>query len=272
MVKLICIDVDGTLVDDNKKILEITKRSIIRAQEMGIKICIASGRPDFGVNKYIKELDLIKYGGYLISYNGGKLKDLKDGKILFEKNINRDLVREVLQYVKGTELDLFLYGDNILYTTGENSYSFEYSKKAAEDKISIVKDLHDSFYEDTPKVLLAQRNDIIMKYKKEIDDRFNKYLHHTFSDDFYYELMPKGINKGATIKILMDYLNLESKDIMAFGDGANDLEMIRLSGIGVAMGNGNPILKKEATYICKTNNEDGLGIFLEDYLLKKLEN
>ena len=270
MIKLICLDIDGTLLNDEKEISPVTKNALLKVQDKGIKLALSTGRADYGVLEYIDELKLNEYGGYIISFNGGIIEKVENGnkEILFEKNIDKNLVREVLQYVKNTELSLYLYGKDILYTTSENSYAFDYSKKSANGKVEIIDNLHDVFFMDTPKILLSGENKTIHKYKDEIDKKFSDRLNHTFSDVFYYELMPKNVNKGAGVKYLINYLGINKDEVLAFGDGENDIEMIKEVGYGIAMENAGENLKKIADYICESNNNDGVGKYIEKYVLK----
>lgn len=267
MIKLITIDVDGTLVNNQKVITKRTREALLKAQEKGITVTIATGRPEYGIDQYVDVLKLKEYEGFVCTYNGGKIIDCKTKEVVSNKLIDEDLVTKVLQKLKTLPVSTYVYGEDVLYTTGKDAYKYDYSDKAASGSIEIDPNLNDNFNSKTNKILISAPHEVLLKYVDILNEDFKDKLSLTFSDPFYYEFMPKNVNKGYGITKLMNHLNIEKDEVLAFGDALNDKEMIEVAGIGVAMKNRDKNLIKVSDYVTLSNEEDGIAYYLEKYVL-----
>ena len=114
MIKLITIDVDGTLVNNQKVITKRTREALLKAQEKGITVTIATGRPEYGIDQYVDVLKLKEYEGFVCTYNGGKIIDCKTKEVVSNKLIDEDLVTKVLQKLKTLPVSTYVYGEDVL--------------------------------------------------------------------------------------------------------------------------------------------------------------
>ena len=265
--KLLFLDLDGTLTNSKKEITPFTKQTLIEAQRKGLRIILASGRPTYGIMPLAETLELEKYHGYIMAFNGGKIIDCHKKEVIYKQSLPDDIVPILYQRAKEAGAAILSYkGPKILSESPENKY-VQY--EAFLNKMEI--ETTDQFLRDLPlpadKCLTVGEPDLLVwleeELKKEIGERINIYR----SEAFFLELVPKGIDKAASIKRLLDLLKVNREEVIAMGDGFNDLSMIQYAGLGVAMTNAQPAVKEEADVITLHNNdEDGVAHFLLEEL------
>ncbi len=278
--KVLVFDLDGTLTNSEKKITPKTKDAILRASEKGLKIVLASGRPTEGVYYIAKELGLFGKDAYILSYNGGKIISTLDEKVIVSKDIDSKYFEQIKKEMEKYSLDIMSYIDGEVVTN--NALNEFVGVESFITKIP-VKELNDFWAEVKPclpkfifvydnKHKKANRKDSI--YKKEYDtmketdylgfvesfikEKFEGELEVYRSEPFFLEILPKDIDKAKSLYKLCEILNISSKEMMAFGDGYNDISMVKFAGMGVAMGNAVDEVKKVANYITDDNNSDGI--------------
>ena len=266
-MKLIALDVDGTLVDDDKKISPRTKHALIEAMKAGHKVCIASGRSFYGTEYYAKELEFDKYGGILSNFNGAKITEYGSNKVLFDHLLDLDLVKEVLAFIKPLNISYMIYHGDHIYIEDINTYSLEEAMRFNKIGYILDEDLAENIDFRPNNILFAADPDKIKADADLIYEKFKDRGYLTYSGPHYYELMPTGITKGTSILEIADYFGIDHKDTIAFGDQMNDQDMIIKAGVGVAMGNATEDLKREADYVTLTNNEDGVADYIERFIL-----
>lgn len=276
MRKIIFLDVDGTLLNTDKKLTEKTKNALIKAQKLGHRVVIASGRPTSGLYDLAKELEMEKYNGLLISFNGAKVTECKTDKVLYNKTISINDCRTVLNHLKKFNVKPMIVKDNYLYVNNvfDNSITvdgrtfnvIEYESRACKFLLCEKEDL--ASFVDYPlnKILIAGEPKYLIANYKDIMEPFKDTLSCMFTASFFFEFTAKGIDKGNAIKEVILPLGYKKEDIISFGDGENDISMIEQSGIGIAMGNAVDKLKEKADYITLSNDEDGIALALDKYL------
>lgn len=260
--KLIALDLDGTLKNSKNKITPKTKKALIQAQKLGMKIVLASGRPTPGLRHEAEELELEKYGGYILSFNGARVVDVKTGETVYEQTLTIDEAKKAYARSKEYQLSCMTYKNDIIVTEDiDDQYV------CIEAQINdIEKKKVDSFVEclENPihKVLLTGEPDYVGSIENEFKAPFGDTLSIYRSAPFFIEVMAQGIDKAASLDRLVKSLGICQEEVIAFGDGYNDLSMIEYAGLGVAMENAVDGVKERADVITKSHNEDGIAYML----------
>lgn len=277
-LKAIVMDIDGTLVSSQKKITTKTKEALINAQKNGIKVILASGRPTRGMYGYAKELELEKYEGFLVSYNGAVVTDCKTNEILFNQTLSVKDGQDILNHLKKFDVIPMLYKDEYMYVSNvyknmidlpDGPYNIvEYEARGCDFLICEKANLA-AFANFPMNKILVAGNPLYLKEKvEEMYAPFTEKVSCVFSAPFYLEFTDKGIDKAKALSTVLPPLGIESVDVISFGDGQNDLSIIEYAGMGVAMGNAVEELKNIANHITLSNDEDGIAVALEKFLYK----
>lgn len=269
MKKLIVVDVDGTLVNDDKIITPKTKNALISAIKAGHEVMIASGRSVYGLREQAKALEFDKFGGVLSAFNGGQLYDYKEGKILIDHPIERNLAKEIIDFSKILDLELMVYDGEYIITDKPDTYYVNRDSKIVNMEIKVVENLGENMDFATNKFMFAQDPDKISEPAKLLFEKFGDRTEQVRSTRFYYELMPLGLSKGTSIIEACKIFGIDRKDVIVFGDEMNDMSMFEVAGISVAMANAVDPIKKAADFVTKSNNEDGIAYYLENFVLNK---
>jgi Cof subfamily protein (haloacid dehalogenase superfamily) len=257
--KIVFLDIDGTLVNSEKKITKATKESLMRIQKAGVKLAIASGRPSKGVIPYAQELELEKYAGYILPFNGGNIINYSTKEVVYSNTLSMDVVKKAYDLSKEYGVELITYkGDTILSETDDNPYLLIEStiNKMDVEKVECV---YDAITESPVKCLLLGDGDYLAGIENEIKEKIGNDANVFRSEPFFMEIVPQGIDKAAAIEALIGTLGIRQEETVAFGDGYNDVSMIQYAGLGVAMSNGCDRIKEVADYIAPDNNSDGIA-------------
>ena len=204
--------------------------------------------------------------GLVLCYNGAKVVNYKDKSVLFEKPMAENHVKELIKIADENKVHINLYQDNIWYVDDPESYETKfYSEKCG---ITPVEKSHDSFESYLmPKVVFIGEHEKLVGIQEEIKKRIGDEIHIAFSSDTFLEAMNKDVNKGITLKWILDHFGISTDECAAFGDAENDLDMIVYAGMGVAMANGFEEVKEAANYITDSNEEDGVAKAIEKFVL-----
>lgn len=267
--KMLVLDLDGTLTNSEKEITPKTKAALRGLQERNIPIVLASGRPTPGVLPVAKELEMEKYGGYLLSYNGGRIMDCKTGTVLYEKTLPPEKIPQISRFAKENGVTVLSYeGDCLITEDPEDQYV---QLEAAINGIPVKKVENFSQYVQFPvvKCLVVGDGDKLTvleeRAKKEIGEKLNIYR----SEPYFLETMPEQIDKAFCLGKLLELTGIRREEIVACGDGFNDLSMIRFAGLGVAMENAQAVVKEAADHITLSNDEDGIAAVIEKFFLRE---
>lgn len=265
--KVLAFDIDGTLTNSQKQIDNSTRESILKAAEQGCTIAIATGRPPHGVKDYAEELNFDKINGYVICLNGGLVMSWADKKIIQEKKIPVEYNSMICDLAKENNVTLLTYeGEDVITEEPENEY-VQFETRINKIKARHVDDLKSYINFTVPKFLMVGDGDVMAEVEKKVkpllDDKLDVYR----SEPFFLEILPKGINKANALEKLLEEVGALREELMAFGDGYNDISMIEYAGMGVAMANGNDIIKEKADYVAPSNDEGGIAHTLEKFVL-----
>jgi len=267
--KMIVLDLDGTLTNNKKEITPRTKEALMKAQAKGVKIVLASGRPTYGIMPLAEELELKKNGGFILAFNGGKIIDCSDCRTIFEQKLDETLVPLLYHAAKEAGMQILTYqGEGIAATDEKDKYVQE---EARINKMPVEE--YDDFLQQlvypVNKCLIvgdpAPLHQLEIKLKKELEGRMDVYR----SADYFLECVPLGIDKARSLDRLIITLGITKEEVIACGDGYNDLSMINFSGLGVAMSNAADDIKAQADYVTLSNEEDGIAHVVDKFILSE---
>lgn len=263
--RMIALDLDGTLNNDNKEISDRTRDALIAVQKQGVIVALASGRPAPGLKRESDILELEKYNGILLSYNGGKVVDAATKKVLYEKCVPKELAKRLLKHIEAFPVTPLVDDGIDYYATSREAFMLEFECRLNNLGAKIVENVADSINFNPAKVLIAAPNEFLMPVVDQIKEPFRTEFSFFHSSSYFLEATMKGINKGSSLQNVCDNLGIRREEVIAFGDEQNDLKMIEFAGLGVAMGNASDKLKAVADEVTLTNNEDGIAHIIEKY-------
>jgi len=270
------MDVDGTLVNSEKKITSKTKEALIKAQEIGIKVILASGRPTPGLLSLGKELQLDKHHGLFVSYNGSKVVDCQTMNTLFNEPLTVKDGKAVLEHMKKFEVKPMIDKDEYMYVNDvfDNTITvnkcklnvIQYEAREANYLLCEKADLVEFLDFEVNKILTTANPEYLQEHYQEMMEPFKDTLNCMFTGPFYFEFTAKGIDKAKALDSVLIPMNYTKQQMIAFGDGMNDMSMVRYAGIGIAMDNAVQDLKDIAQYVTTSNDEDGIAKALYRYI------
>lgn len=266
-IELIAIDIDGTLVNSKKEITPKVKATIKKAQDEGKRIVICTGRPLSGAQRYLDELGLNNDDNeYVISFNGAVVESTS-GKVIFKKGLSYEQYIDLETIARKLNLHFHAVGLNRIYTANRDLGHYtiynsrivklEVSYRTQEEmkNIPMIK----CMYIDEPDYLDS-------KIKDPLFDTIRNKVTLSKTEPFYYEATAANVDKGTGLKVLCEHLGVKSENVMALGDQANDMPMLKYAGIGVAMGNAVEITKKNADEVTLDCDHDGVAAAIERIL------
>lgn len=263
--RIIALDLDGTLTNHEKVVTPKTREALLQAESEGAIIVLASGRPTYGIKPVAECLELSKRGGYILSYNGGNIVNAKTGEKIFSQ-ILPDHVKPILyQYAKEKNFALLGYVGNEIVTEMPDDQYVKEESRINKMTIRKVDNLLEALEPHPTKLLMTGNPADMIQAEESLCEILGEKMDIFRSAPFFLELVPKGIDKAQSLLRLLSKLNLTPADMVAFGDGYNDLSMLKLAGMGVAMANAAPEVRAEADYITLSNEEDGIAAALEHF-------
>lgn len=268
MIKLVAIDLDGTLLTGDKGISERNKIALAKAKAAGVKIVICTGRPLKAISTFLQELNLEEAGDYSITFNGGLVQKNDTGEIMEKKVMTTQDVHDLYELGQMLDLPIDTISDGDVYQLP--------SAPKRESLYSVLNNLL-KFYPATIDEITDERlyNKVVVAYDANYLDQQIAKIPQSFYEryeiiktrDTLLEFMPKGVTKAYGISLLAKDLGIEQAEVMAIGDEENDLPMIEYAGVGVAMGNAVPMVKEAADVVVKSNEEDGVAEAVERFIL-----
>ncbi len=260
--KIVFLDIDGTLVNSEKKITPATKYALMRIQKAGVKLAIASGRPSRGVIPFAAELELEKYGGYIMPFNGCNIINCQTREVVYANTLSMDVVKRAYDAAKEYGTELITYkGDVIISETDDNPYLLIESRINKMD-VEKVDNVYEAIEEPPVKCLILGDGDYLGKIESEIREKIGEGANVFRSEPFFIEVVPQGLDKAAAIAELIGKTGIKQSETMAFGDGYNDISMVEYAGLGVAMSNGCERIREVADIIAPDNDSDGIAFVI----------
>ena len=263
--RAIALDLDGTLTNHEKVVTPKTREALLQAAANGAVIILASGRPTYGIEPVAECLELNQRGGYILSYNGGNIVNAKTGEKLFSQFLPDEVIPELYAYAKEHGHALLGYAGNEIITEMPDDQYVKEESRINKMNIRKVDNLFESLEPHPTKLLMTGDSTLMLKAEEELVENLGDRMDIFRSAPFFLELVPKGIDKAKSLTRLLTKINLTPADLIAFGDGYNDLSMLKLAGMGVAMENAAPEVRAEADYVTLSNEEDGVAAALTHF-------
>lgn len=264
--RVFMFDIDGTIQNSEKKLLPSTRHIIRQLLSQGALIAIASGRCAYGVMPTAKELELDIYGGYILPYNSGQIIDCKTGRVIAERTLPAHTCTKAFAFASSIGADLMFYQDTTIITNNpENPYLI---MEARNNKMTLkkTKDFHEYDALQMHEFLMAGDPENLKQAEPRAREIFGEYADVFRSDPYFLLIVPKGVSKADGLKTILSYHDISREASMAFGDGYNDISMLRYAGIGVAMANAEPPIQAVADFITDSCDADGIAHAIKHFL------
>ncbi|MGT2887578.1 sugar-phosphatase [Streptococcus didelphis] len=266
-IKLVAVDIDGTLITDDRKITSQVFEAIQDAKKEDVKIVIATGRPIVGVTPLLEELQLNQPGDYVITFNGGLVQDAASGE---------EVVKEIMSYEDyldieylSRQLDLHMHAitKEGIYTANRNIGKYTVHEATLVNMPIFYRTPEEMKHKEIVKMMMIDEPGRLEEAIKKIPPIFYEKYNIVKSTPFYLEFMLKSVSKGNAIIHLAQKLGLDMSQTMAIGDAENDRAMLEVVANPVVMENGVAELKEIAKYITKSNNESGVAHAIRQWVL-----
>lgn len=267
-IKLVAIDLDGTLLNSDHHVSKENKQAIQKAKAQGVKIVLVTGRPLKGMLPILDECNLTEEGDIGLTYNGGLVQWTRTGETLSQITLPKEDVIDVYKLSQDLELPCnFIDLDTVYapsYPKDKPSLYSKHMKALPFEPIDMV-DLPEEF--PINKIVMCWHQEELDEKIKEIPEVYHERYTIMKSRYNLLEVLPKTVDKGKGLIQLSELLGIGLDEMMAIGDQENDLAMIQTAGTGVAMANATQIVKDAAQIITKSNDEHGVGYAIEQYVL-----
>lgn len=267
--KLIAVDLDGTLVRSDQSISPRTIDTLVQVQQSGVKMAVASGRPTFGTAHVADALRLAEFGGYVMSYNGGEIYDWGTKTRLHAQTLDEDIIPYIYMYAREHGMPIMTYIGKEVVSEVENNEYINYSVmrnrmtlRKVEDFVATAQGV------GIVKCIIVGDPTLLPALEIEMQETLKGKAGVFRSEPFFLEIVPVGIDKAKGLSILLNKIGMQPSELIAFGDGYNDIPMLQFAGLGVAMGNAAEEIQKAADMVAQSNDDDGIAVLLEKLILR----
>ena len=260
---MLVLDMDDTLLTDGHTISNENAAMLSKAQELGVYVILASGRPTPAMTAFAKELKLDN--SYMISYNGAVITDLKEDKVIFEQTLTQAQIHELYDYSLKSKTHIITYVNGKIVSETDSEY-IEIEKNITGLEHNKVLSFKDEVQSSAVKCILLEEPSYLKTVEKDLKLAM-PHLSVSMSKPFFLEVAQNGIDKGASIKFLAEKLNILQSEIIAVGNAGNDLSMIEYAGLGVWVDNVDPELRDKGDVIVASNNNHGVAEVVRRFIL-----
>lgn len=262
MIKLLAVDIDGTLLNSKRIITDKTKEALKYATNKGVHVVLSTGRPVQGIYDIYDQLNLDTPA---ITYNGAIVIAHKKGPIIYECSLLPEDTKAIIDQGNLLDTTIAIWYQSKLYTNKLNDLAYEYATISNVPPI-LYENLNEIYENGATKVLYYDTNDTIASFQKSLIGVFSKNVVFHTSRPYFLEFVNKQVSKAFALTKLEKHFGISSNQIMAIGDGFNDLDMLKYSGIGVAMGNAPKEIKDQADYVTSDCDNDGIAKAIYKYI------
>lgn len=269
-VKIIALDLDDTLLDKGLSIGDKTVSALQKAAQQNIFITICSGRTENGILPFVHRLDIAgtQAGRYIITGNGTGIFDLHTRSEIYSRRVEGDILVHAHEVAVKAGLASEVYSPSTIFVPEDNKWT-RLDVELTKLKMEIVPDYIDFLKKGHSKMVIPGEPEILQGVQETLKKDFGDKAVVFTSKPYFLEVLPAHSGKGEALLWLAEMLHIPQDNTMSFGDSMNDESMIRLARYGVAMVNGLDYIKEAAAFVTeKTNNEDGVGDFIEKYVLQ----
>lgn len=267
-MKLLFTDLDGTLLNQDKKISSENLEAISRASKQGNLTIISTGRSLSSARPYIEELASVQARCYAVTYNGGLIYDCTSQKVIYQKTIPLSYVKHIFHQANKFHIHCQTYEDGYVLAPTDREELREYASHT-NMPVRIVPDPPAVLTKEPFKILTSCLHDkeLHQKYRRSLEEWSKGKISLFFSSEYYLEHVPLGVSKGNAINILCRILGVPVENTYAAGDAENDIAMLKAAHKGIAMANGTDEAKKAADHITKhDNNHGGIAEIIKNFI------
>ena len=260
MIKLIAIDMDGTLLNSKKELLDETKQYFKNFHNKNTEtlLVLCTGRPETGIRPYLKDLGYLEENHYIISQNGANIYESQTGKRLMDAFVDSAAIQKWIELGKKHGISVMGAGVDYYYSFDEDPTEWmEFDVKLVSGKLKRIptkESLNTDFY----KILLMGDEEQLNEFETFIPQEWRDEFYVVRSQKYLVEVLTKGVNKAFGLEKLAQKLNIQPSEIAAVGDAANDIEMLEYAGLAIAMGNASEEVKAIADIVTDTNENNGV--------------
>mgnify|MGYP000905931466 FL=1 len=260
MIKLIAIDMDGTLLNSKKELLEETKQYFKNFHNKNTEtlLVLCTGRPETGIRPYLKDLGYLEENHYIISQNGANIYESQTGKRLMDAFVDSAAIQKWIELGKKHGISVMGAGVDYYYSFDEDPTEWmEFDVKLVSGKLKRIptkESLNTDFY----KILLMGDEEQLNEFETFIPQEWRDEFYVVRSQKYLVEVLTKGVNKAFGLEKLAKKLNIQPSEIAAIGDAANDIEMLEYAGLAIAMGNASEEVKAISDIVTDTNENNGV--------------
>lgn len=266
--RALALDLDGTLTDSDKRIPKENKEAIQKAIELGVTVILASGRSTLGMTGVAKELGLMKQGGIIAAYNGGKIIDCKTNHTILEYELPHHLIGDLCRIAAKYGAIPVCYNDTQVVSENDSDPYVLLECKCNSTTVLKVDSLPDYLDYPVPKIMIAADHEQLLKVQAEIRENYGDQLVADFATPYFLDVSVIGVSKDQALAKLCEHLNITSQEMMVCGDGLNDVPMFDFAGLAVGMKNSYPEAAEHADVIVPfTNDEAGVAYAVRKYIL-----
>lgn len=265
--KVLVLDIDGTLTNSHKDITPATKTGIQAILKKGHLCVLASGRPAPGMRRYEHELELEKYGGYLLAQNGARILASHTGEVIYQKALPLEIVPGLYEFARENGCGLATHKGNAVITAFAPDVYVSLEARINGMPMRQVENFGDFVDFDIYKCFMTAEDGKAAVLERRLREIYGDKAAIYRSEPFFIEIVPKGVDKGDSLRRLMEHIGIPREDVVCCGDGFNDISMLRYAGVGVAMGNARQEVKDAADYVTATNDEDGIAQVIDRFFL-----
>lgn len=265
--KMIFSDMDGTLLKSVSEISEKNIEMIQKAVDKGTEFIICTGRGVYGVERFLKQLQLTGRKGYVICQNGAAVYNLENMELILRHNFSAADLRPVVECARRKGIEVYLYDDRTFLAEAETERTRKYCQVMGADMRILPDGLsYDGYF---TKCLLSASYEKLQELRQEVEPLVKDKLNMFYSSPNYLEFVKKGVNKGRALEETAEKAGVPLTEVIAIGDSDNDLPMIQAAGLGVAVANAAEHIKKAADFITtRTCEEDAVAEVIEKFILK----
>ena len=260
MIKLVAIDMDGTLLNSKKELLEETKQYFkdFHKKETETLLVLCTGRPETGIRPYLKDLGYLEENHYIISQNGASIYESQTGKRVMDAFVDSTAIQKWIELGKKHGISVMGAGVDYYYSFDEDPTEWmEFDVKLVSGKLKRIptkESLNTDFY----KILLMGDEEQLNEFETFIPQEWRDEFYVVRSQKYLVEVLTKGVNKAFGLEKLAQKLNILPSEIAAIGDAANDIEMLEYAGLAIAMGNASEEVKSISDIVTDTNENNGV--------------
>ena len=265
-IQLVIADVDGTLVTHDKVLTRRAIDAVLHLREAGVKFAITSGRPPHGMDMLVEPLKLDQP---IAAFNGGVITVPGQITVLRQNFLAPDVVKQTVQLILQHKLDAWVYTDTTWFVRDSDAPHVAREQWTVKFAPEITHDLTAIVARVAKVVGVSDDLDGVARCEKDVQAALGGHASAARSQPYYLDVTHPKANKGEVVLAMSDLLKIPTEQIATIGDMPNDVLMFVKSGVSIAMGNASPEVRKSATYVTSSNEEEGFANAMEQFILKK---